>query len=267
MVDDRQQGALRAPQRRGSALRRAPARLAATGSRGLVERVGAGRYDIVGIPRAVRGEFSSRSAEIRSELATVVGRRGPPHRCVGEHPEPKGTSVTMHSARAGRTGWRRWASNRRIWRQSCPPVPTGQHRPTRRVARRGRVRQLLGRSADGVVTRRAVVEAWARASPDGASAVQIDAAAEVWAPTHGELGVSERPRRAAPWSSRRRCSSASARGLRSQTARLATRRSVRLTAYRRRWGSRARGECDTAGSRGHAGEAPARAPRMRTCDR
>ena len=35
------------------------------------ERVGAGRYDIVGIPRAVRGEFSSRSAEIRSELATV----------------------------------------------------------------------------------------------------------------------------------------------------------------------------------------------------
>jgi hypothetical protein len=159
------------------------------------ERVGAGRYDIVGIPRAVRGEFSSRSAEIRSELATV-GRPSRSRRTAAwaSTREPKGY-VGDDAQRAG------WAD--RVEALGLEPKDLAAVVPTRadpgNTARPDgsldevEFAQLLGRSADGVVTRRAVVEAWARASPDGASAVQIDAAAEVWAPTHGELGVSERP--------------------------------------------------------------------------
>jgi len=246
MVDDRQQGALRAPQRRGSALRRAPARLAATGLGVSWERVGAGRYDIVGIPRAVRGEFSSRSAEIRSELATV-GRPSRSRRTAAwaSTREPKGY-VGDDAQRAG------WAD--RVEALGLEPKDLAAVVPTRadpgNTARPDgsldevEFAQLLGRSADGVVTRRAVVEAWARASPDGASAVQIDAAAEVWAPTHGELGVSERPTASGAMVLSAAVLERLGRGLRSQTARLATRpqRPGSLPTVGD-GGSRARGEC------------------------
>jgi len=197
------------------------------------------------IPRAVRGEFSLSQAQNRSELATV-GRPSRSRRTAAwaEHPGTQGVRrVTMHSARAGRTGWRRWASNRRIWRQSAHPCRPGQHRRPD-----GSLDEVEFASCSAVALMacdpRAVVERGHGHRPTVECGADRRSGRSLGAhPRRTRCG--ERPTASGAMASRRGAR-ALGRGLRSQTARLATRPQRRAHCLPWRWGPRARGECRTA---------------------
>ncbi len=164
--------------------------------RGLSERLGVSwqqspscRFEIAGMPAALMGEFSSRSADIRRHMAEW-----------GTHSKKGGRvawTVTRPSKEMGHShadleaDWLRRAHGHGMGLEALDVQGPIRSASDTRVVDEHLFHGWLRQSADGAARRRDVVMAFASASAEGARADEVTRLTDLWVPASGEVGVSE----------------------------------------------------------------------------
>ncbi len=146
----------------------------------------AGPAEIVGIAPELRGEFSSRSADIRRHVAETGTRTARGHRVAWAVTRPAKAAAPEFSELAAE-----WTHRARA--VGATPLTVARSEPAvrDRVLDEHGFAAALSETPHGGAYRRDAVRAFATAARDGAPATALERMADLWLPATGDVGVAE----------------------------------------------------------------------------
>ena len=146
----------------------------------------AGPAEVVGVAPELRGEFSSRSADIRRHAAETGSQTARGRRVAWAVTRP---------AKAAAPGFPELAADwaRRAQAVGATPLTVTRSRPAAHdgVLDEHGFAAVLSETPHGGAYRRDVVRAFATAARDGAPAASLERMADLWLPATGSVGVAE----------------------------------------------------------------------------
>ncbi len=144
----------------------------------------AGPAEIVGIAPELRGEFSSRSADIRRHVAETGSRTARGRRVAWAVTRPAKAAAPEFSELAAE-----WAHRARAVGATPLTVARAEPAARDRVLDEHGFAAVLSETPHGGAYRRDAVRAFATAARDGAPAAALERMADLWLPATGDVGV------------------------------------------------------------------------------